>query len=100
MSIRLVVILGIGAGLGVLSNFIKARWSVLLLGIWIFVGHLSVGWRFIDIERWGYWITLQAAVAGIVWYVIPAALFHILPFLVGRYSYKLVDMLAERWPRG
>ncbi|MBZ0102010.1 MAG: hypothetical protein K8I65_07605 [Thermoanaerobaculia bacterium] len=100
MSIKLVVILGIGAGLGVLSNFIKARWSVLLLGIWMLMGYVRYMWPAIDVATWGYWDTLGVMLTGVIWYVIPTTIFHVVPFSVGRYSYKIVDMLAERWPRG
>jgi len=86
--------------LGVLSNFVKARWAVLALGLAILAGFLIDTWRYIDVAKWGLWQTISRTLfTGVFWYVVPSLLFFILPFLGGRYGCQLVLKMVLRSAR-
>jgi hypothetical protein len=81
----------VSLAVGVMSNFVKARWTVLASALVIFGGIVSDSWRWIDWHNESLGRAVWRIVTqGTFWYLIPSTLFFIVAFLVGRYGYQLV----------
>ena len=86
---------------GVASHFLGRGWTVLASALTIVVGVLISTWPYIDVATWGVWVTLSRTIfTGFIWSTVPATLFFIVPFLVGRYGYQLLLKTVLRSARG
>jgi hypothetical protein len=87
--------------LGIVSNFVRPRWSVLVFVLVVYAGVVRDSWRYIDLQRESVWQAIwRTALQGTFWYLIPSLLFGGLPFLAGRYGYQLVAKMVLRSARG
>jgi hypothetical protein len=89
--------IAVSFALGILSNFVRPKWSVLVFVLVVYAGVVRDSWRYIDLQRESVWQAIwRTAVQGTFWYLIPSLLFGGLPFLAGRYGYQLVAKMVLR----
>jgi hypothetical protein len=89
-------------GVGVMSNFVRTRWSILASICIVFTGVIINSWRWLNwrnMENWGEAL-LRIVGQGSFWYLIPSSLFFFVPFLVGRYGYQVFERVVLRPARG
>jgi hypothetical protein len=91
----------VALALGVMSNFVKVRWTLLASALVISAGILIDAWRYIDVAKWGIWRTISETLgSAAILHIVPTALFFGVPFFVGKYGYQLVAKVVLRSARG
>ena len=91
----------VGVGVGIMSHFVKARWTILASILVISAAIVRDSWRWIDWQNEALSSAVwRIATQGTFWYLIPSTLFFVAPFLVGRYGYQLVLKTILRSGRG
>jgi len=86
----------LSVGMGVISNFVSAKWILVASALLIWMVIVASSWRWIDWNSTHLGNVVWRIISqGTVWYLIPSVLFFGIAFLVGRYTVLLVERTLQ-----